>query len=68
VTIDLVFVLCGIAVALLVIPLYVGYTFVLGTAPPTDSVAFYGLVGVVMTPGPLMGAVACWLAARSGPA
>ncbi|ELZ10801.1 hypothetical protein C479_08318 [Halovivax asiaticus JCM 14624] len=68
VTIDLVVVLCGIAVALVGIPLVVGYTLVLGTVPPTDSVAFYGLVSAVMLPGPLMGAMGCWLAARSDPA
>ncbi|MFC3959518.1 hypothetical protein [Halovivax cerinus] len=67
-TIDLVLVLGGIAVALVAIPLVVGSTLALGTVPPTDSVAFYGLVGAVMTPGPLMGAVGCWLAARSDPA
>lgn len=64
---DLVLAVLAIGLSLVAIPLFLGYTFVLGTVPPTDSVTFYGLASVVMTPGLLMGATALWLAARSDP-
>lgn len=63
--IDLALVYCAIGLSLAVIPLLVGYAFVVGPVPSPGSPAFGALGAVVMAPGLLMGAAVLWLCARS---